>query len=377
MSITILSLLFGCGSARLERIHEARVPERLDALAAAGRAPGFALATVDTGGAVHTWAKGRADLTRGTPATVETTWLWFSATKIVTATAVLQLVERGLVDLDQPVVRYVPGFASVRNPHGRAVTVRHLLSHTSGLPNPMPVAWIHEAHLPGPSLDELTERLLRENDRLDFAPGARFAYSNLGYLVLGQLIERVSGERYEAYVQHHILDVLGMHSTGFVLPGGAATGYSRKWSAMGIAGRFLLDGRYFGETRDGFTALKAFVVDGAPYGGLVGTLPDMARFLGAHLGGGAYQGARILREESVALMQQPALDAKGKPLPMGLGWHLGTVDGERYAAHIGGGGGFRSEIRLYPALGYAVAVAGNETSFDTDAPVRLVVESER
>jgi len=367
-------LLLGCAAPRLATVDPARLDALLDEAIAGSGAPSVSVSIATATGERATWTRGVADLATGREATGETRYPWFSATKIATATAVMQLVEQGLVDLDAPASRYLPGLARLRNPYGTEITVRHLLSHSSGLANPIPVAWIHPADEPGPSLAALTRRLLEENDRLQFEPGSRASYSNLGYLVLGGIVERVSGMRFEAYVHRHILDPLGMRSTGFAWPGaGAATGYSRRWSFMGVAGRFLIDGRFFGATHDGRTEIRPFLVDGAPYGGLIGTTADMARFLEAHLRGGELDGVRILSAASVAAMQAPQRSNGGKALPMGLGWHLGEAGGERYVTHPGGGGGYKAEIRIYPALGYAVAVAANETSFDTAPLARTVV----
>jgi CubicO group peptidase (beta-lactamase class C family) len=219
----------------------------------------------------------------------------------------------------------------------------------------------------------MVERLLARDGRLAFRPGERYAYSNVGYLVLGQVVERVSGERYPDYVRRHVLEVLGWSGPGFDAPPDAATGYTRTWSAMGIAGRLLVDARFFGRRIAGFTAFLPFQVDGAPYGGLVGTAPDLARFAAAHLGGGVHDGRRILSAASVEAMRTPQRDLRGEPLPVGLGWRLGEIDGEPFAHHLGGGAGFKSEVRLYPRLGQAIVVAANETSFDTEQISRMVL----
>lgn len=374
----LLGLLSGCACPHLARLSAPEAEERLDSIVAGRQAPAVAMALVSDGRASLVRAAGKSDLASGEAATAETAFLWFSVTKLLTATAVMQLAERGLVDLDAPVRAVLPSF-EVDNPHGGDVTVRHLLSHTSGLANPIPVSWIHLADEPGPGLDEMASRLLAGHRRLEFQPGSRYAYSNIGYLVLGQVIERVSGQRYPDYVKRHVLEPLGCAGSGFgALPGArVATGYTRKWSPMGIAGWFIIDGRFFGPSAGGFLALRPFRIDGAPYGGLVGTVPDLARFLAAHLGGGRLEGARILTEASTAAMRTAQRDPRGRALPMGLGWHLGEIDGEPYAYHLGGGAGFKSELRLYPGLGYAVAVVANETSFDTEQVSRMVLVDRR
>jgi CubicO group peptidase (beta-lactamase class C family) len=331
-------------------------------------APAVSVAHVHGEGPVIALAAGNAQLSTPREATPAIAYPFFSVTKLFTAAAVLQLAESGRVGLDEPISTYLTSFhvASRQVP-----TVRQLLTHVSGLANPIPVSWVHLVGEQGPTLDELTGRLLRAHPKLSFVPGTRFAYSNLNYLVLGQLIERVSGSVYEAYVTEHILRPLGAQEAGFTLPPGAATGYSRRWSLMGIAARFMLDRRLFGPTIDGFTELRPFLVDGAPYGGVVAQAAEILLLGRAMLGHGAIAGRRILQPQSVELALSPAKALDGTSLPIGLGWHLGRLDAEPFAYHLGGGGGFRSELRIYPRLSCAVAVVGNETSFPTDPLARL------
>ncbi len=363
--------MLGCKAHRLAHVRTSELERLLERETVSGRAPGVVVAVAWADGRALVRSAGRARLSPAAPATPETLWPWFSVTKLFTATAVLQLVDEGKIALDEPVTRYLPSFVPRG---GRPPTVRELVSHTSGLANPIPVTWIHLADEAGPGLDELTVRLLAAHGDLEFEPGSSFKYSNLGYLVLGQLIERVSGERYQDYVSDHVLAPLGMSRSSFSVSPAVATGYSARWSVMGLAAWWMLDQRYFGDTQGRLTALRPFAVDGAPYGGLVGPAPELVRLGLAMLAGGRLDGQTLLSPASAAAALTPARTTSGAALPIGLGWHLGELDGEPYARHIGGGGGFRSELRVYPRLGYVVAVIGNETSFDTEALARLVVE---
>ena len=348
--------------------------ERRLQMAVAHGAPAVVFGAVWREGGTLLRAAGYSDLRSGRLVSTDTPFSWFSITKLFTATAVMQFVESGTVALDEPVSRYLPEQRLTMN--GREATVRHLLSHTAGLPNPIPVSWIHLVAEPGPSLDSLTTRVIRPNQKLKFEPGAKSSYSNLGYLLLGQLVERVSGEPYEEYIQGHVLTPLGCEATGFHVPGGAATGNQRRWSLMGLASRWMLDARFFGDSMDGYTALQPFTVDGAPYGGLIGPASDLLHFAHMMLRGGRGANDVILDESSVRAVLTPVLDQEGRECAVGLGWHLGGERETRYAYHLGGGGGFRSEIRIYPSLGYAVAVLANETSFPTETLTRLVVGRE-
>jgi CubicO group peptidase (beta-lactamase class C family) len=139
------------------------------------------------------WAKGfgLADLATASPASSHTSYLWFSMTKIVTATAVVRLAEDGKLDLDSPADEYFPGFKVVSQ--STPVTVRHLLNHSSGLANPLPIRWVRPADAPDFDRGAFVERLVRKNRRLKFVPGEKASYSNLGYLVLGEVISEVTG----------------------------------------------------------------------------------------------------------------------------------------------------------------------------------------
>jgi len=356
------------GARIVEVTPEALRRQMLDAMAR-HKAPSVTFACAYGGKPVHLQALGLAKLTPQCAAVPATAYPWFSVTKLFTATAVLQLCETGRVEPDKPISDYLP---DTRLKGCGVPTVRHLLSHTSGLANPIPISWVHLAGENGPSLNELTARLLTKYPKLSFAPGTRFSYSNLNYLLLGLLIERVSGEPFEDYTGRHVLETLGAKDTSFCVTPSTATGYSRPWSFMGIAARFMLDRKFFGATQGRYTELRPFAVDGAPYGGLVGPVADMLSLGRAMLARGEIGSRKILQEETADAALAPAKTPDGSPLPVGLGWHLGCIGSEHYAYHLGGGG-FRSELRIYPRLDYAVAVIGNETSFPTESLACLLV----
>jgi CubicO group peptidase (beta-lactamase class C family) len=325
--------------------------ERLHALVERRVSPSLAVVAVRGEDTVVAHGYGWSDLERKTAASARTVYLYCSMTKLFTATALMQLRERGLVDLDQPVRHSLPDFP-LRHRSGREITVRHLLSHTSGIANPIPVSWVHLAEEPAVDLDAFTKRLLARYHRLSFEPGSRYAYSNLGYLVLGQVIERLSGQRYTDYIQRQILDVLDMRRTGFSYAAlqdqDIATGYVRSWTLMGILGRFLVDRRLFGTTRRGYAAFHPFLIDGAPYGGLLGPVAELGSFLKAYLNGGTFQGRRLLDPSSIAEMLTPQRDHCGEEFStsrrersgrIGLGWHLAGEGGLRFGYHLGGGAG--------------------------------------
>jgi CubicO group peptidase (beta-lactamase class C family) len=371
-----------------EPMQDEQFDQRMRALVERRVSPSLAVTAVRGGATVVERGYGWSDLEQKTNATAETIYLYCSMTKLFTATALMQLRERGLVELDREVSAYLPDFM-LRHPSGHQITLRHLLSHSSGIANPIPISWVHLADAPAVNLDDMTQRLLAKYHRLAFEPGSRYAYSNLGYLILGQVIEQTSGLQYMDYVQHHILDPLDMRRTGFsythLHDQDVATGYVRAWTMMGILGRFLVDRRIFGATRHGYTAFHRFLIDGAPYGGLIGPVSDLGAFLRIYLSGGAFHGRRLLDPSSIAEMLTPQRNARGEELEtgshepsgrIGLGWHLAGEGDMRSAYHIGGGGGYRSELRIYPHLDHGIGVLGNETSYDTGIITSMIVSAQ-
>jgi CubicO group peptidase (beta-lactamase class C family) len=124
--------------------------------------PGLAAAIVTADGAVEFVTSGLADIRTLRPVTAQTTFLWFSMTKIVTATAVMMLADLGALDLDAPVIESVPEMGVLRGP-GSLITARHLLAHSSGLANPPPVRWVRPAGAPPPDSRTFLARLLRRH----------------------------------------------------------------------------------------------------------------------------------------------------------------------------------------------------------------------
>jgi CubicO group peptidase (beta-lactamase class C family) len=320
---------------------------------------------VVTPGGVWSEGFGLADIEADTPADADTVYLWFSMTKLVTATAVVQLADRGELDLDRPIIELIPGFPG--RDGGSRVTSRHLLSHSAGLANPIPVGWVHPADTPGEDLDAFTARLLNKHARLRSEPDSHARYSNLGYLVLGEVIQAVSGAPYIEYVRAQLLEPLGMTTTDFVyradMTPWAATGYHPRFNVATPLLRLITPPGIFDHRVGKFWALSRFCVQGAPYGGLIGTVSDAARFLDLHLDPAAHPG--VLSEQGVKAMQQTT--ARGRKLDVGLGWfrrHSDPRDSANYWEHLGGGGGFFNTMRIYPELKLGLVAMGNATNWD-------------
>jgi CubicO group peptidase (beta-lactamase class C family) len=342
--------------------------------------PGLSVAVVKRDRLVWWRGFGFADLATSSPATPRTSYLWFSMTKILTATAIIRLAESGKLDLDAPADEYFRGFKIVSQP--APVTVRHLLSHSSGLANPLPIRWVRPADTAASDHSTFVGRLLAKNRRLKCNPGERASYSNLGYLVLGEVISEVSGARYEEYVRKEILSSLGMDRTGFSYSeqrtgNGAATGYQPLWKPLTPLVRAALPRGVVGHRQGRYVAFNPFYVKGPAYGGLVGGVDEAARFVRLHLNGGEVDGTRLLSEEAVAEMQRIVL--RGGKRDFGLGWFRSREARERrpvFVEHLGGGAGFWNVMRIYPEESLGVVMMGNVTSYDHESILDAIVSTE-
>lgn len=348
----------------------------LDAKVAAivgGTVPGVALVVVGREGIRARSATGLADLASRRPIATDMSFPWFSMTKIATATVAMRLARRGLLDLDAPVLPLAPAVRSLRPADwAERITPRHLLQHSAGLANPIPVRWIHPPDVPGPDPDAFLGGLLRKHSRLRFEPGSRSSYSNLGTLTLGAAMAAATGTRFEALMYDEVLAPVGMSSTGFSYGAGrqAATGYHPRRSPM----RPLIPGWVRGPSSGRWMSLRRFVLDGAAYGGLIGSPDDAARFLRMHLRDGDLDGARVIAAEAAAEMR--TITIRGRRFDLGLGWFLPADQRNAdppFVEHLGGGAGFFNVMRAYPSLGVGAVVMGNATKYDVGAVASLAL----
>ena len=322
------------------------------------RAPGVSLVVVDRESVIHSASYGVADVEVGTPVGASTSYLWFSMSKVVTATAALRLSDEGLLDLDAPIDEFG---TYLRAPGAVQPTMRHLLTHTAGLVNPLPVRWVHGAGSTPPAPEALLRRIMGRNVYRK-PVGGRAAYTNLGYLAAGEVMAAAAGERFDALVRRLVLDPVGMDDTGFA-PRPAtelATGYVAVPRLAVPALRAILPGDLVGKRNGSMVAMKRFHVDGPAYGGLIGTALDAGRFLRLHLNDGELDGVRVIRSETARRMR--IVEFPGKPFDHATGWfRRPTSSQERYVEHFGSGVGYWNVMRLYPDRGLGVVLMSNGT----------------
>ena len=359
----------------------AQMETYLEKLVASGSPPGLSIAVVKDGQMVYNRAFGMADTPLNKPATVNTVYHWWSMTKIPTAMAILQLQERGLLQLDDAVEKHLPWFA-VDYPAATSprITLRHLLNHSSGLPDTVPamIGWVHYEDETR-SQTELVKRHLPTFRTLQFEPGSKAVYGNLNYMVLGAVIEAVSGRSYEQYISEEILQPLQMARSGFVYR--AAMAEDEAAGTLPVAHfytpllPFLLDAKQLvRELAGGLFWMRRLYIDVTPSTGLIGSASDVARLMLAYLNGGELEGARILSPQSIALMNESShVLGEGPNMAAytgghhGLGWYVIPEAEKRVRLqHHGGGPGFATTLRLYPEKGLGIVILANSTDLDRD-----------
>jgi len=300
--------------------------------------PGVSIAVVDHQHLV--WAKGfgYADRERHIPAGAETVYQVGSISKLFTATAVMQLVGQGKIDLDAPIQTYLPQFSmKSRWKDSGPITPRELLSHHAGLPTYYLKGFF--SHEP---LAELASDL--RSEYLAYPPGQVFNYSNLGPDLMGLVMERITGMHFAPYMQKALLEPLGMHHSSFTMDAEIAP----------LLARGYVDNQ----------PTDPIPIRDVPAGSLLSNVVDLSRFMRLVFGNGEFDGRRVLGADSLAAMFQPqfadsTLDFGQR---FGLGWMLSGLPvygGGMVAWHNGGTKAFLSQMAVMPDKKLGVVVLAN------------------
>ncbi|TYB64311.1 beta-lactamase family protein [Nonomuraea sp. PA05] len=319
---------------------------RLDELRAAHRVPGAALAVL-TGGAVHELASGVLHRGTGVPVAPGSLFLAGSMAKPYTATLIMQLADSGALDLDAPVTDVLPGFTP---PGHEAITIRRLLSHTGGVTND----FNHDTGRGDDCLARYAEAAA--GVPLDLPPGAAFSYGSLGYVVLGRVVEVLTGLTWDRALRERLLGPLGLEHT-VTLPEEAL----RFRVAMGHLGAP-------GHDPEPAPAWDLMPRSVAPGGRIIASAGDIARFARMHLDGGlAPGGVRVLSAESAAAMRRREVDSPDEwtvsAAAWGLGWSLYDLGGVPGFGHDGSAVSQHSYLRVIPGAGFAAVLLANGGGF--------------
>ncbi|MEM7203214.1 MAG: serine hydrolase [Planctomycetota bacterium] len=319
---------FGVAAADLEELIRTEMADK--------EIPAVCIAVADGREVVWAHGFGTARSSDGTPARATTVHRVGSISKLLTDVAVMKLAARDAIDLDAPVQRYLPEFAP-ESPFGTEITLRHLMTHRSGLVREPPVG--HYFDPTEPSLAATVGSL--SDTALVYEPGTRFKYSNAGLAVAGRVLERISGEPFEGWVEREVLAPLGLEHTSF-----EPTPAVRSRLAEGTMWNY--DGRVF--------AAPEFALGMGPAANLYSSVVDLVRFAQSWFVRLAPGDARILNEHAMRQMLEPQFDDSR----MGLGFFRGELDGHLRVGHNGAMYGFATELAALPEEGFAVAVVATK-----------------
>src|ERR1700722_2184873 len=320
--------------------------DNLTGLLAKYKVPGAAIG-VYSGGQVTDFAAGVLSHATGLAATTDSVFKIGSITKTWTGTLVMQLVDEGLLDIDQPVARYLPDFDLADSAAAKAMTVRQLLCHTAGFEGDI----FTDTGTNDDCVQKYVETL--KADPQLFPPGEMFSYNNAGYCVLGRIVEVLRGKPFDQALREHLFAPLGLAHA-------ATDAYSAILFRAAI-------GHLPNPDADGLPApapVYTLATSSAPAGAMLAMRPrDLLAFAAMHLNKGvAADGTRVLSAESVAAMQQvevtlPPLGLMGDH--WGLSWELFDLEGGRVFGHDGGTIGQSAFLRIVPGADLAIALLTN------------------
>ncbi len=301
------------------------------------------------------WAKGYgfADVDSQIRATPATVYRIGSISKVFTATAILQLRDGGKLRLDDPVAKYLSWFkVKNRDPEGPAITIRHLLTHTSGLPSDAPdVDW---DNFTGPSRQEIIRRIGEQET--PFPAETQLMYSNLGYVVLGEIVAAVSGEPFSQYVKTHILNPLGMTATDLEpkpdMPG-LAVGYGPRVPGKPRKAQPFADTRFYTPAGDGASSVE-----------------DLAKFASLQLCDRVLGAPEILKPLTLREMRRVHWLQPDWRWGWGLGFYIRRVGEQLRFGHWGDSRGFHAGFQIAPVERLAVIVLTNAS----DGSAQLYLE---
>lgn len=345
---------------------ELQAADYLDRLIEKRQLPGVQYMVLSESGEIFSYAGGDADKSKGLAMDLSVRLPLYSITKLITAASVLVLFDQGIIDIDDPIRRYIPDV-----PYD--VTIRQILCHSSGIPNPIwgkfYIHWLEEHQ--NLDRDKLLADIMRDNSQLSFDPGTDVLYSNLGYAVLGRLIEVVSGLSYEEFVHQYVIKPLGINERemGFeLLPlETLARPYSSRASWMINAflkkalpgNELILEKGWLGMRKD-------FYMDLPAHGGLIASAEGFSVFLIDLLTDGSLifsdQTKQLFFTEQIDIGPYAAKVAARNIIKEGryaIGFRIGELDGITFFGHDGGAVGTSVTVRIYPEKGLATMLFTN------------------
>jgi CubicO group peptidase (beta-lactamase class C family) len=304
------------------------------------RIPGLAIAIVQGDRIIHSKGFGIAD-SEQRPVTPQTPFIIGSVSKSFTALAVMQLVEAGKVNLDAAVQQYLPWLSTANRQASGQITVRHLLNQVSGIPTRSGRKYIDRDTGEG-AIEKFVRNL--NTDSLSQPVGKKFQYSNANYIIIGAIVQAVSGMSYERYIQQHIFTPLEMrHSYTSQQQAQQAS------PALSVGNRFWFGYPVWTEV--------PYIREYLPSGNLIASVADLGHYLIPYLNDGRYQDINLVSSASIAQLHQPSAEVADR-LSYGMGWFIRSIDNIPIISHGGEAPNYSSNITLIPSkkLGFALLI---------------------
>ncbi len=338
--------------------------------------PSLNITIIKNGNVVFNEGFGTADRFNKIKTNKETVYHLWSQTKLLTAVAIFKLIEQKKLTLDTEVSSLLPYFSPVGGDQKTyKVTVAQLLNHSSGLHDFIYNGGMGMVHLHGePSINqtELLKKILIDNNKLHFIPGTDSSYTNTGYIVLGAIIEKLSGISYEKYIEDKITSPLGLKNASFVyndeMLNNAALG---TLAVVDVFTPIVVKSipnwfeKYVVDTQDLRMWMRHLYTDYTPSTGLIGSSHDMALFGQMMLNGGELNGVRIISKDSADTLLYKGHREEDKLEPkLGLGFKTWTIDENVMIGHGGGGPGFGSQLMINKKRNLIISIAANDTNVD-------------
>jgi len=321
---------------------------------------GIAIGVIKAGELIYAHGFGVRNLDTREPVTPHTLFHLASVSKPLVATALVQLAERGRLELDAPVATYVPYFR-VNDPRAGDITIRQMLSHSSGMPDEADFRWY------APEEDDAAlERYVRSlaGEELIAAPGETYSYSNIAFEVLGDVVAKVSGQTFESYVKTNILAPLGMQRSTFL---------------RGEVAPELVATPHFGAPLRTLAGAYPYHRAHAPSSTLHSSIVELSHWAIANMNRGQYNGVRILQDESYEQLwrEHVRTGEVGWDEAVGLSWFFGTYRSRPMVYCNGSDPGFGSELVILPEVDAAVLTLVNANTsaigFVADAALTLLL----
>ena len=304
------------------------------------RLPALSVALVDDQRVVWSAGFGFEDARRTKPASADTVYRVGSVSKLFTDIGIMRLVERKQIDIDAPVSKYLPEFAP-KNPFDKGeVTLRHLMTHRSGLIRESPVGNYFDPT--GPTL----EKTVRSVNGLDlvYPPGTKIKYSNAAIAAVGYVLEKTQGQRFETYLKKDVLDTLGMTASAF-----EATPEVKKHLAEAVMWSY--HGREF--------PAPTFELGMSPAGSMYAPVGDLAKFMKCLFNGGKAGDKVLLKPETLDEMFKPQFTAPGGTGGFGIGFMVSEWEGRKRIGHGGAVYGFATDLSMLPKEKLGVIVTNS------------------